>query len=37
MKGEEGKAMGVDSAGLGEHAEGLVMESGWDAVSSMTA
>lgn len=37
MKGGEGKAIRVDSAGQGEHAEGLIMERGWDAASSMTA
>lgn len=37
MKGGEGKAMRVDSADLGDHAEGLIMEGEWGAVSSMTA
>lgn len=37
MKGEEGKATRVGSAGPGECAGGLIMERGWGAASSMTA
>lgn len=29
--------MRVDSAGLGERVEGLIMERGWGPASSMTA
>lgn len=29
--------MRVDSAGLGEHIKGLIMEKGWGAASSMAA
>lgn len=37
MKGGEGRAVRVVSAGLREHAEGLIMENGWGTASSTPA